>query len=71
MGYAVNSLACAQAGLVIGKAQRVAAFGHGGQLSAALPAHRPAAVAKRVAYAVVAYGLAIVCGEQIAPDIVL
>ena len=71
MGYAVNSLACAQAGLVIGKAQRVAAFGHGGQLSAALPRHSPAAVAKWVAYAVVAYGLAIVCGEQIAPDIVL
>ena len=67
MSYAVDGLACAQTGLVIGKAQRVATFGHGGQLSAALPAHRPAAVAKRVAYAVVAYGLAVVCGQQVAP----
>ena len=71
VSYAVDGLARAQTGLVICKAQRVAAFGHGGQLSAALPRHSPAAVAKWVAYAVVAYGLAIVCGEQIAPDIVL
>ena len=71
MGYAVDGLACAQAGLVIDKAKRIAALCHGGQLSAALPRHSPAAVAKWVAYAVVAYGLAIVCGEQIAPDIVL
>ena len=67
MGYAVNSLACAQAGLVIGKVQRVAAFGHGGQLSAALPAHRPAAVAQGIAYAVASYLLAVVRGQQVAP----
>ncbi len=71
MGYAVNSLACAQAGLVIGKAQCVAALGHACQLSAALPVHRPAAAAKRVTYTVVCYLLAVVHGEQIAPDIVL
>ena len=67
MGYAVNSLARAQAGLVIGKADRVAALGHACQLSAALPVHRPAAVAQRVAYTVIAYGLAVVCGQQVAP----
>ena len=67
MGYAVNSLACAQAGLVIGKVQRVAALSHRGQLSAALPAHRPTAVAQGVSYAVIAYGLAIVRGEQVSP----
>ncbi len=71
MGYAVNSLACAQAGLVIGKADRVAALGHACQLSAALPRHSPAAVAKWVAYAVVSYLLAVVRGQQVAPDIVL
>ena len=67
MGYAVNSLACAQTGLVIDKVQRVAALCHACQLSAALPAHRPAAVAKRVAYAVVSYLLAIIRGQQVAP----
>ena len=67
MGYAVNSLACAQAGLVIGKAQCVAALGHACQLSAALPAHRPATVAQGIAYAVVCYLLAVVRGEQVAP----
>ena len=67
MGYAVNSLACAQAGLVIGKAQCVAALGHGGQLSAALPVHRPAAIAQGIAYAVVCYLLAVVRGQQVAP----
>ena len=71
VSYTVDGLACAQAGLVIGKAQCVAALGHACQLSAALPAHRPATVAKRVAYAVVSYLLAVVHGEQIAPDIVL
>ena len=67
MSYAVNSLARAQSGLVIGEAQRVAAFGHACQLSAALPAHRLAAVAQGVAYAVVSYLLAVVCGQQVAP----
>ena len=67
VSYAVDGLACAQTGLVIGKAKRIAAFGHGGQLSAALPAHSPAAVAQRVAYTVIAYGLAVVCGQQVAP----
>ena len=67
MSHAVDSLARAQAGLVIGKVQRVAALGHVCQLSAALPAHRPAAVAKWVAYAVIAYGLAVVRGQQVAP----
>ena len=67
VSYAVNSLACAQAGLVIGKGKRIAALGHGGQLSAALPVNRPAAVAQGVAYAVVSYLLAIVCGQQVAP----
>ena len=67
MSYAVDGLACAQTGLVICKAQCVAALGHGGQLSAALPAHRPAAVTKWVAYAVIAYGLAVVRGQQVAP----
>ena len=67
MSYTVDSLACAQTGLVICKAQCVAALGHGGQLSAALPVHRPAAVAQRVAYTVIAYGLAVVCGQQVAP----
>ena len=38
-----------------------------GSLPAALPAHRPAAVAQGVAYAVIAYGLAVVCRQQVAP----
>ena len=67
MGYTIYSLACAQAGLIVGEAQRVAALCHGGQLSAALPAHRPAAVAQGIAYAVIAYGLAVVRGQQVAP----
>ena len=67
VSHAVDGLACAQTGLIVGEAQRVAALGHGGQLSAALPAHRPAAVAQGIAYAVVAYGLAVVRGEQVAP----
>ena len=67
VSYAVDGLARAQTGLVICKAQRVAAFGHGGQLSAALPRHSPAAVAKWVAYAVVSYLLAVVCSQQVAP----
>ena len=48
VSYAVDGFARAQTGLIVGKAQCVAAFGHGGQLSAALPVHRPTAVAKRV-----------------------
>ena len=71
MSYTVYSLARTQTGLVIGKAQCVAALGHACQLPAALPVHRPAAIAQGVAYAVVCYLLAIVHGEQIAPDIVL
>ena len=71
VSHAVDGFARAQAGLVIGKAQCVAALGHACQLSAALPVHRPAAVAKRVTYTVVCYLLAVVHGEQIAPDIVL
>ena len=67
VSYTVDGFASAQTGLVIGKAQCVAALGHRGQLSAALPVHRPAAVAQGVAYAVVAYGLAIVRGQQVAP----
>ena len=67
VSYTVNSLARTQSGLIIGEAQRVAALSHRGQLSAALPAHRPAAVAQGIAYAVVAYGLAVVRGEQVAP----
>ena len=67
VSHAVDGLACAQAGLVIGKAQCVAALGHACQLSAALPAHRPAAVAKRVAYAVVSYLLAVIRGQQVSP----
>ena len=67
MSYAVDGFARTQSGLVIGKAQCVAALGHGGQLSAALPVHRPATVAKRVAYAVVSYLLAIIRGQQVAP----
>ena len=67
VSYAVDGFARAQTGLVVGKVQRVAALGHRGQLPAALPAHRPAAVAKRVAYAVIAYGLAVVRGQQVAP----
>ena len=71
MRHAVDGFARAQARLIIGEAQCVAAFGHACQLSAALPRHSPATVAKRVAYAVVSYLLAVVHGEQIAPDIVL
>ena len=71
MSYTVDGFARAQAGLIVDKADRVVALGHGGQLPAALPAHRPAAVAKRVAYAVVCYLLAVICCEQVAPDIVL
>ena len=67
VSYAVDGFARAQTGLVVGKVQRVAALGHGGQLPAALPAHRPAAVTKWVAYAVIAYGLAVVCSQQVAP----
>ena len=67
VSYAVDGFARAQTGLVVGKVQRVAALGHGGQLPAALPAHRPAAVTKWVAYAVIAYGLAVVRGQQVAP----
>ena len=67
VSYAVNSLAHAQAGFVIDKVQRVAALCHACQLSAALPVHRPAAVAQGVAYAVVCYLLAIVRGQQVAP----
>ena len=67
MSYAVDGLARAQTGLVIGKADRVVALGHGGQLSAALPVHRPAAVAQGIAYAVVCYLLAVICCEQVAP----
>ena len=71
MGYAVNSLACAQAGLIVGEAQRVAALGHACEPPTALPAHRPATVAQGIAYAVVSYLLAVVRGQQVAPDIVL
>ena len=67
MSYAVDGLARAQTGLVIGKAKRIAALGHACQLSAALPVHRPAAVAQRVSYAVIAYGLAVIRGQQVAP----
>ena len=67
VSYAVDGFACAQTGLVIDKVQRVAALCHACQLSAALPAHSPATVAKRVAYAVVCYLLAIVRGQKVAP----
>ena len=67
VGYTVDGFARAQAGFVIGEAQRVAALGHGGQLSAALPVHRPAAVAQGIAYAVVCYLLTVICGQQVAP----
>ena len=67
MSYAVDGFARTQARFIVDKAKRIAALGHGGQLSAALPAHRPAAVAKRVAYAVVSYLLAIIRGQQVAP----
>ena len=71
VSYAVDGFARAQTGLVIGKAQCVAALGHACQLSAALPVHRPATVAQGVAYAVIGYLFPVVHGEQIAPDIVL
>ena len=67
VSHAVDGFARAQAGLVIGKAQCVAALGHRGQLPAALPVHRPTAVAQRVSYAVIAYGLAVICSQQVAP----
>ena len=67
MSYAVDGFVRAQARLIIGEAQCVAAFGHACQLSAALPRHSPATVAKRVAYAVVCYLLAIVRGQKVAP----
>ena len=67
VSHAVDGLACAQTGLVIGKAQCVAALGHGGQLPAALPSHSPAAVAQGVAYAVVCDRFAVVRGQQVAP----
>ena len=67
MSYAVDGLACAQAGFIVDKAKRIAALCHACQLPAALPVHRPAAVAKRVSYAVIAYGLAVVRGQQVAP----
>ena len=62
VSYTVDGFVRAQAGLFVDKADRVVALGHGGQLSAALPAHCPAAVAQGVAYAVVCYLLAIVRG---------
>ena len=67
MSYAVDGLACAQAGFIVDKAKRIAAICHACQLPAALPVHRPAAVAKRVSYAVIAYGLAVVRSQQVAP----
>ena len=67
MSYTVDGLARTQTGLVIGETQRVAALGNACQLSAALPRHSPTAVAQGVAYAVVAYGLAVVRGQQVAP----
>ena len=67
VSYTVDGLACAQTGLVIGKADRVVALGHACQLSAALPAHRPTAVAQGIAYAVVCYLLAVIRGQQVAP----
>ena len=67
MGYTIYSLACAQAGLIVGEAQRVAALGHACEPPTALPAHRPATVAQGIAYAVVSYLLAVICCEQVAP----
>ena len=67
MSYAVDGFVRAQAGLIVGEAQRVAAICHTCQPPTALPAHRPAAVAQGVAYAVVSYLLAVVCGQQVAP----
>lgn len=67
MRHAVDRLACAQAGFVIGKVQRVAAFGHGGQLPAALPTHSPSPVAQGVAYAVIGYFFPVIRRQQVAP----
>lgn len=67
VSYTVDGFARTQARFIVDKAKRVAALGHACQLSAALPAHRPAAVAQGIAYAVVAYCLAIVRGEQVSP----
>ena len=67
MSYAVDGFVRAQAGLIVGEAQRVAALGHACEPPTALPAHRPATVAQGIAYAVVSYLLAVVCGQQVAP----
>ena len=66
-GAAVHRLFGAQSGVVVGKRKRRAVLLHGRQLPPALPRHAPAAVVRRVAYAVVGYGFAVVRRQEIAP----
>ena len=66
-GAAVHRFLGAQSGVIVREGERRAVLLHGRQLPPALPRHTPAAVRRRVPYAVVGYGFAVVGGEQVTP----